>query len=406
MKINIIVPFTNSKTMVPIWAFDEDIIDFRNQHEFAARCTCSYAAIELEKYLKKTLSNVDIGIDESFKNDVELNINLIIENYNSRDSEFFMQPKNNEVTISGKGRTGLLYGVYEFLRLQGWRWHSLDNDGDLKSTTLNDLVLPTTKESFKPSMNKGMGFDFGQGYSKESIRLWKWMSRNRLNIAGYRENTAALCNKLGMQYKNGGHIFEKCLDPDRILTSGKTIWEEHKNWYGQGPNGYYSKDAALSLQFCVSNDKLIDFLGNYLLQYLTGEWKYADRIDIWGFDTWGQTCNCKNCQALGNSTDQNLHFISKMRNFLNSAKANNKLDHDVSMIFCGYEGTCTLQGPTKPIPQNIIDAGDMMVYAPIRKCYAHDFSDESCKMNKFYKDALESWFNKQSNLPIIIGEFY
>ncbi len=49
------------------------------------------------------------------------------------------------------------------------------------------------------------------------------MAKNRLNLAGYRSLTGALGRKLGILYKNGGHIFESILDPERTTESGETF---------------------------------------------------------------------------------------------------------------------------------------------------------------------------------------
>jgi hypothetical protein len=47
-----------------------------------------------------------------------------------------------------------------------------------------------------------------------------------------------------------------------------------------------------------------------------------------------------------------------------------------------------------------------MGYYPIRRCYAHDFSDKDCEINLFYHDALDGWFKNQPAPPVIIGEYY
>jgi hypothetical protein len=89
-----------------------------------------------------------------------------------------------------------------------------------------ELILPTEKIEYSPDMSEGRGFDF-EGDLKDSEDLWLWMARNRLNVATYRHYTAPLQNKLCMTFKNGGHIFEKMLNPDTVLSTGNTIWEEH-----------------------------------------------------------------------------------------------------------------------------------------------------------------------------------
>jgi len=154
----------------------------------------------------------------------------------------------------------------------------------------------------------GRGFDF-EGVSKESEALLLWMARNCLNVCGYRLNTVALAQKLGMTLKVGGHIFESILDPDRRLEDGLTLWESHSEWYGLPADGKREKSKALETQFCVYRRDLRNGLAAELIRLLMGDWYEADRIDIWGFETWGSCCTCADCVGLGNGSDQNLFFF-------------------------------------------------------------------------------------------------
>ncbi len=400
----IVLSYDGAEKMVPTWAQEEESINFRREHERATRNTVSFAATELKEHLLQCLEGVNIQYGSKVDS-ARLCLELKVEDPASKAGEFSLEPIDQGLRIIGCGRAGLLYGVYEFLRMQGWRWYAPGKEGIIAPNISSELKFPEKKTHFTPSMPEGRGFDL-QFLSKESAELWVWMARNRLNVGPYRPLTALLANKLGMTFKNGGHVFEKMLDPDRIMPSGKILWDEHRNWYGLPPDGIHSKELALKIQFCVSQDDLVDFLCEGLLGYLMGKWKTADRVDIWGFDTWGSTCGCEACRSIGNSTDQNLYFMSKLRSYLNEARREDRLDHDVQLIMCGYEGTCTIQGPEKPVPDNLIQAKDLMVYYPIRRCYAHDFSEKNCEINLFYHDALESWFNNQPTPPVIIGEYY
>ncbi len=402
--ILIVLPFDGAEKRVPTWALEEEKIDFRIEHEKAARNTISFAATELKEYLLQSLSEAEIQYGSKI-NRAKFCIELGVEDTASKAGEFSLELTDDGLRISGSGRAGLLYGVYEFLRMQGWRWVAPGETGVIAPSVSGTLNLPERKTQFMPSMPEGRGFDL-QFLSKESAELWIWMARNRLNVGPYRPLTAPLANKLGMTFKNGGHVFEKMLDPDRIMPSGEILWDEHREWYGLPPDGTHAKELALRIQFCVSQDDLVEFLCEGLLDYLKGKWDTADRVDIWGFDTWGSTCGCEKCRSIGNSTDQNLYFMTRLRSYIDESRQVGRLDHDVRLIMCGYEGTCTIDGPQKPVPENLILAKDLMVYYPIRRCYAHDFSDENCAINHFYHEALEGWFKNQPAPPVIIGEYY
>jgi hypothetical protein len=404
MNISIVIPFDNAKAQTAIWAGEESAIDFSRDFDRAARCTTAFVAVELKNFLARTLTTSNISFS-SRRPEKDFFIELRIEEINSKSETFTLEPTEQGLIITGRGRTGVLYGAYEILRLQGWRWFSPEPFGEIPPTVRETLALPSEKKIFQPSMPLGRGFEF-EGLSRESAPLLVWMARNRLNLSGYRFATGPLGEKLGMSSKIGGHIFEAILHPDRKMPSGKIVWEEHQDWFGLPPDGIRKKEVAQKTQFCFSQPDLMKFLADELLLYLMGEWKQADRIDIWTFDTWGSTCTCDRCRQLGNSSDQLLHFLSAIRFHLNRARIDGRLDHDIRMVSCAYEGMATLEGPTKPVPKNLIEAGDYLIFSPIIRCYDHDFDDPGCSWNDLYARALRSWFVQPPAIGIMINEYY
>ncbi|MDD4873172.1 MAG: DUF4838 domain-containing protein [Kiritimatiellae bacterium] len=404
LKITIVVPFAGAERETPVWAQEEESIDFRHDHQRATRCTSAFAAMELKHYLVQILRRTAI-IFSSKRPDSGLFIELCIVAPDSRVEKFSFTRTADGLIITGQNRISLLYGVYELLRLQGWRWYGPGKSGEIVPEPLEQLRFPPEKKEFVPSLPLARGFDF-EGVSKESAELTLWMVRNRMNTGGFRPNTGALARKMGLSMVSGGHIFEDILNPNRVLSSGKTLWETHENWYGLPANGKRVKGRALGTQFCMSQPELFDFLGGELLNHLRGEWKEADRVYVWGFDTWGSCCTCEECKKLGNGTDQMLFFMSAMRRCINQARQEGRLDHDVQIGMCCYEGTSTIQGPGKPVPSNLLEKGDYGVFYPINRCYAHDFADKDCVTNAFYNQALQSYFNQKPAVPMVIGEYY
>jgi hypothetical protein len=404
MNISIVVPFPGAERETAVWADAERQIDFRRDPERAARCTAAFAALELKRHLERSLDSAAIRFDAG-RTAADLTIELRIADHASKSTDFSLEPGAAGLVIAGAGRTGLLYGAYEFLRLQGWRWFAPGKKGEIAPAKTKELNLPKSALRHSASLGLGRGFDF-EGVSKESAELLLWMARNRLNVSGYRWATGPLGEKLGMSPKIGGHIFEAILNPDRMLPSGQTLWEEHPEWYGLPADGARRKEQALRTQFCVARADLLEFLGAELLACLAGDWKDAERIDVWGFDTWGSTCACAGCRALGNSTDQILHFMAGLRDFLNRTRRAGRLDHDVRLVMCSYEGTATLGGPSRPIPRALLDASDYITFYPINRCYAHDLADDACPDNAVYHAALASWFRAPPNIPVTIGEYY
>jgi hypothetical protein len=404
MRIHIIVPFAGAETFTPIWAREEAEVDFAADPLRAARCTTAFAATELKHYLSRTLLDPEIAF-ASRRPEHGRYIELGIADPASVADAFSLEPAGDGLAVVGAGRAGLLYGAYELLRLQGWRWYAPGPAGEIAPDPRAFLAMPAARRDYGPSMSLGRGLDFEYA-SMESAQFWLWMARNRLNVCGLRQATLPLIHKLGMQPKIGGHIFEAILDPDRPMPSGRTLWEEHPEWYGLPPDGARVKAKAQATQFCVSRPDLVAFLGEELIRLLAGRWADADRVDIWGFDTWGSTCACDDCRALGNNADQMLHFLSGLRRQVDQARASSRLRRPVQLVMCAYEGTATLAGPGRPIPANLVDAGDIIVYYPINRCYEHDLEDGACAFNAAYASALRSWLAPQPALPACAGEYF
>jgi len=402
--IDILLPFPGAELQTGNWAKEERHIDFRREKERAARCTISYAAVELKTYLEKTLQEADVRFAEKCS-EGRFAICLAVEDYASKDDSYQLIPKNGQLLIKGAGRAGVLYGVYEFLKMQGWRWYEPGENRETAPIIRESLLLPDKVQSYATKNQTFRGF-FQEGLLKESEELLIWMARNRLNVCGYRKNSASLSNKLCIEGEAGGHIFEDILYADRVLPDGKTMWEAHMDWYGTPRDGEKIKEKVLGRQFCVTNTELTEFLGEEILTYIMNDWYGAERINVWGFDTWGGVCHCENCKKIGNGTDQNVYFLSRIRAYLDQARAEGRLDHDVKLVMCVYEGTCNIKPPTARIPQNMIDAGDYLMFAPIVRCYAHDFSDETCSYNQFYQEHFLNWMEKKGNISFGILEYF
>jgi len=403
-KIAIVLPYPGAETQTPLWAFAENTIDFRAQPAEAARCTLAFAAVELKNYLQRTLESVSIAFTDQTSGG-GLRIHLGVDDPGSKDGAFSLEAIPGGVSIRGAGRAGALYGAYEFLRLQGWHWFAPGVDGEIAPPKAAACRLPAGKISAQPSFPLGRGFVF-ECVSRESAQLLLWMARNRMNLSGFRPSTGPLGEKLCMSPAIGGHLFEPILQPDRLLPSGLTLWEERPEWFGLPESGVRRKELAHATQFCVSQESLMDFLAEELLGYLRGPWRRSDRVDVWGFDTWGGICRCPDCRRLGNGSDQSLHFVSRLRHRIDDARARGTLDHDVRLVLCAYEGTSTIAGPLHSVPENLLAAGDYVTFYPIKRCYAHDFTADRCATNRAYRGHLESWLAARGALPVMIGEYY
>lgn len=388
--IRIILPYHEASRYYRLWAHEEEKINFRKEPKLAARCTLSFAAEELEHYLTRLGLEVEVSGQPKGQT-------ILLDCALGEGEGYSIQTRGDCIKIIGEGRRGVLYGVYELLEEQGIRWYSPWEE--FIPSKISKVTAPECKR-YIPSMSLGRGFDF-EGPLKESEKLYLWMARNRLNLSACRPNTKQFQRKLGMSFKAGGHIFEHILAPDQATESGRCMLEEHPDWYGKRQEPV-TRHNALGVQFCMSNRELLQFLSEQLLYKMQTDWAEADRIDVWGFDTWGSNCQCENCRILGNGSDQTLHFLSYLRDQVNKAQQSGELDHPVQLVMCAYEGTATLQPPLHGVPENLQNSGDYVVYYPILRCYEHELYADDCCYNAYYHKTLEGW----KDIPLMAGEYY
>ena len=404
MNINVITQFAGADKLTYQWSREEQSINFFSEPTEACRCTVSFAATELKEHLEAILISTGITISDTPSADA-FNIYLTAKSMSERGEAYTITPSDGAISITGDGRVGVLYGVYELLKLQGYRWIEPGKIGTLIPPKSEALTLPKEEKRYSTTCPVGRGFSI-DGRLNENEELLLWMARNRLNVYFNFPNTCRYMHKLGFILRDGGHIFEAILDPYRITSSGKTMFEEHKNWYGLPEGGERTAATALRTQFCVSNSDLLEHLAEALLKKIENEWREAEEINVWGFDTWGGICSCEKCKKIGNASDQMLHMASYFRRFLDKKRNTGALSRDVRLVLCAYEGSATVIAPQKPIPENIVKAGDHVLFAPIVRCYEHAFGDHTCSYNAEYDKALADWNTVKGDLQISALEYY
>ncbi len=399
MKVSIKINYNNANINYFEWANEEDKIDFFKDYKRAARCTVSFAAKELKHFVEKMGICENAEICENATGGFV--IDLICKSDKSDSEAFDINKTESGIEIIGEGRVGVLYGVYEFLKKQGCRWYAPDPANEIIPELSEFSWLPQGNTHFEPSMNCERGF-VREGFMPYSEHHWLWMARNKFNSDAPSEDMIGFQKKVGIKFTFGGHIFEEILDPKRILPSGKSIFEEHKDWYGFVEGRELTEENALDVQFCVTNSQALNYIADAIVERLKTKWKYIEILHIAGFDTWGKTCECENCRKLGNATDQFLHYISFIREKINKAKLNRK----VTLFLSCYEGTSSIEPPENDIPDNMVAAGDRAVFFPIMRCYSHTLVDSDCKVNKFFEKCLKGWLDKKPAIPVEVGEYY
>ena len=209
------------------WAIDEQSIDFRKDRAAADRCTTCYAALELSHFLTKAMPELQVTISEKKPADLPY-VELTIEGTDTIGS-FELKPVKKGLRVIGFGRNGLLNGIYELLRIQGWRWLEPGIFGESLPPSPS-LDFLKAKGKYIPSFKHRMIDQYRD--SDASVELLKWFSRNRINVVFWKPATAKFADKLGMLSRTGGHLLDKIMDVDALLEDGRTVWEAHPEWYG------------------------------------------------------------------------------------------------------------------------------------------------------------------------------
>lgn len=408
-RITVVLPFEDIVKSWPVWAENEKSVDFKHDSDAACRCTASYAVMELKSHFGKIISNLEFSVSCSRPKDGCF-IKLEIIEPEDMLGAFRLIPKADGLIICGTGRNGLLNGVYELLRWQGCRWLEPGERGDVLPPARDTLKLPE-KEIIKTPSFKFRSLDLFGDASRESRPFLVWMARNGLNCChAWSQSFGKLAGKLGITIRAGGHIIQRMLKPERILPSGRTVWEEHPEWYGVPAvsRGEAGKRPG-GTQCCLSQPSLFDFITDELLEELSNEWTEADIVDVWGFDSRAAGgCNCPGCSNIGNTSDQTLFFISELRKRFDQAFSEGRLDRKVKLTITAYEGNNTLEPPSRPLPKNLADSGDICIFYPIARCYKHNFSDAGCDDNRPYAKAFSGWLEniENSGLSFWAGEYY
>lgn len=160
MELEILLPFPSAETMTESWAFSEAQIDFRHDPEAGARCTISYAAVELRTHLLQMEPDAQICFVSQRHNGKAV-IELHADSLTASGDAYALLPQKDGLLIRGAGRVGVLYGVYEFLKMQGWRWLEPGTAGEYAPEPGCGLLWP------KNAVHDASASTLGRGFSIE-----------------------------------------------------------------------------------------------------------------------------------------------------------------------------------------------------------------------------------------------
>ena len=417
--IDIYFPYDLGEKSIKQIAYSEEDIDWDSPNDKPKIiCTAAYAVIELKQYLSRILPKISIRIKtkgEKFSggimvgdvDSIAIYFNDIVDLKLPNKPESFiiksLKVKGfKTILISGIDRAGILYGVYTFLDYLGVRWYGPEKWQE---------VIPYREKLFKNNLDivQTPSFDLFRGFhvdtpGKASAKMFIWMARNKLNFWNYQKDFYPLQRKLCFHLSGGGHTWKEYIHPEMKSKDGRTLFDVHPDWFAE-VNGKRRRKQASSHQFCISNKKARVFFLDKLIESLKTRYREVDILGFWPYDTWSGWCECERCQKLGNNTDRYLWMVAQARKRIDEEYKKGNISRPVSLSLCAYEGTLTIEPPSKPLPKGLDINKDFFVFFPINRCYAHCINDSHCQeINAYYQRIFKSW----SNYPglISIGEYY
>lgn len=419
-RLTLVLPYADAARQTPYWAGGEEQVDWARGGMTAERCTVAFAAVELRDHLQRTHPQLKIGFSENLPatgaavvlgagRTIRARLRLAVTGVPADPQGYVLQSvpqgRRTHLVLAGGGREGALYAAYAWLHELGWRWQSPGPAGAIAPEASLPLRFTDWRVSATPDFPLFRGFHVAYK-GMESPDLFRWMARHRLNTWRHHPASASLMRKLGFRFISGGHVLERILDPELPQPDGRTLYEAHPDWFAQ-VNGRRSRSLAHRYQFCVANREAVRHVARHIVRHFRTDWAETDYQNIWMFDTWAGWCQCRGCRALGNDADLYLHFLSQVRTAVDAAVRKGRIKRNPGLVLVAYEGTPSLEGPGKGIPDNLATGRDLVLYAPINRCYAHPLAAAECgELNARYVKTLEAWGRESHRLPVAMLEYY
>jgi len=425
-------------------------------------CTESFAALELQKYLRLLTGRTDdfpiVDDDMPFKGDAILvgcpannaavraagkDLGLDPGKLAGLGAEGYMirgpavSAGRTLVVVAGGGRVGTLYGVYDLLHRLGCRWFAPGTVHEEIPARKNGTLFAEPFEVSESPAFRIRGFHAWENRGNTDFLLW--MARNRMNYWCLEQSDHPFMHKLGIRMAAGGHDAENLFvgpqaqypydhpvfdgdekfpkDPYPLSPEYKgdvdgdgklSRFEAHPEWYAfYGGKRIPGIKSEFGVNFCTSNKHALDeFFGNYIRELVDGRYRDAAVVRFWTLDA-GKWCECEQCKALGTPTDRNLLLVHRLERDIARARADGRINRPLTIRFLIYSDV--IAPPTRPLPEGFNYDVNVGTFYPINRCYVHVLSDPACSVNTRFVERLRGWALDPERLfhgQLEIGEYY
>lgn len=330
----------------------ENSIDWnrKNNQHLKNICTISFAAAELKYHLEQCLfSNIIAKLPKDFNGEPSiilmldsdprikrfLSLEEIYEAKQIAPQGYMIKPKSPHLIITSSSSIGILYGIYGLLEHLGFRWFAPSSLWKYIPTINKNKALRWQKICENPSFEY-RGF-WNWGPPDQDFLLWA--VRNRFNLIG--SIKPALASKLGFYLWAGGHTIIL-----KVLTSDPSLFQKYPQWFGlknRKRQPIKSQDSYFNP--CFSNIEMANYTADYIANKTKlGDYHGISFLNIWPNDARFASyyCQCEDCRALGNLTDQLLFFYSNILNRLRYLQATPHIKTGVKICGLSYYATWNL----------------------------------------------------------------
>lgn len=375
-------------------------------------CTASYAAVELQRYLRKmTGREADFAV-VSDAGQAEGDLIVLAKPSAEHGPEGYriattLANGRQVTTLTGGGRVGTLYAAYDLLHRLGCRWFA-PGDVHEEIPTLKLERLPALDVTERPAfVTRG----FHAWEDRGSPEFLLWMARNRLNYWCVEQSNHPLLHKLGIRMAGAAHTAQALfINPDSPCPDDpkRTLFHAHPEWFAlDGKQRIPGIRNEFGTNFCTSNpDAVALFMKNFVNAIAEGHYRDAQVVRFWTLDA-GRWCQCEPCKALGTPTDRNILLVNRLRQEIEAARKAGRIHRPIAMEFLAYADV--LQPPTRPLPADFDYETCYATFYPIVRCYVHRFDDPACPRNANYAKQLHGWATDPARHfkgQLCIGEYY
>ncbi len=362
----------------------------------------NYAARELKKYFEQaTGANIPIIDDNgllysssskyiSLGNTVlkeQAGISSVTKQQVNLDG-FRMIRKDECLFVFGYNSRGVIYGAYEFLhKTFGYEYYAIGEYSlEKKSTSYLIDVNYTDAPTFEGRHIDGAVYGSADAMSKYRFKGGVGFAEQYQVNESHEWLAGANC-----------HSFHTFLPPysNKDKTEGLRI--DHPAWFGTAG------------QICFTNEEALDALAASVISYLE-ETPDVLYVNI-GEEDWNGQCQCTNADLSFNGTScketmekygvggQQVRWMNELVSRVEAWREVNYPDKDWDYVTFAYHETLTAPvkkneetGKFEAIDETVIPHEKLYIrYAPIERCFLHEYYDDTCSVNLKFATAWEGW---------------